>query len=239
MDCTPESIRESVENCLKILDGKKSLDIFECARVDPNVPIETTIGTLAELVKQGKIGGIALSEVKAETIRRAAKIHPIALVEVEVSLWATDVLTNGVAATCAELGIPIVAYSHMGQGMLTGEITKFEDLPEGDLRRHFPRFQPGVFEKNLELVRELQKLAKEKGCTPAQLALAWVKSLSGKDGNPVIVPIPGAVSAARVKENCVDIQLSVQEEKEIDDILASFKVEGARYGGPAAKYMEG
>src|SRR5271170_7081715 len=227
VDCSPESVREGIENCLKILDGKKSLDIFECARVDPNIPIETTIGALAELVKEGKISGIALSEVKSETIRRAAAVHPIAAVEVELSLWATDVLTNGVAATCAELGIPIIAYSPMGHGMLTGEITKVEDLPEDDHRRSFPRFQPDVFEKNLELVRELQTLAKEKGCTPAQLALAWVKSLSGKDGNPIIVPIPGAVSAARVKENCEDIKLNAQDEKEIDEILASFKVEGA------------
>jgi pyridoxine 4-dehydrogenase len=239
VDCSPEGVRENVENCLKILDGKKSLDIFECARVDPNIPVETSIGALAELMKEGKISGIALSEVKSETIRRAAAVHPIAAVEAEVSLCATDVLTNGVAATCAELGIPIIAYSPMGQGMLTGEITKFEDLAEGDLRRHFPRFQPGVFEKNLELVRELKKLAKEKGCTPAQLALAWVKSLSGKDGNPVIVPIPGAVSAARVKENCEDIKLSARDEKEIDEILASFKGGGSEIWWPCSKVYGG
>lgn len=124
-DGSEAGIQRSMDACLAGLDGKKFLDIFECARVDPNTPIEDTIGYLAKYVKEGKLGGISLSEVKAETIRRAAKVHPIVAVEVELSLWATDILENGIAATCAELGIPVVAYSPLGRGFLTGDIKKY------------------------------------------------------------------------------------------------------------------
>jgi len=117
-DCGRENVRRSIDECLRVLDGKKFLDLFECARVDPNVPIEETIGYIAEYVKEGKVGGISLSEVSAKSIRRAHKVHPIAAVEVELSLWQTEILENGVAETCAELGIPIVAYSPLGRGFL-------------------------------------------------------------------------------------------------------------------------
>ena len=238
-DGTEKGVRRSVDACLAGLDGKKFLDIFECARVDPNTPIETTIGALAKYVKEGKLGGISLSEVKAETIRRAAKVHPICAVEVELSLWATDILENGIAATCAELGIPVVAYSPLGRGFLTGEIKKLEDLPADDFRRHLPRFQPDVFDQNLELVTELEKLAKKKGCTPAQLALAWVKQLSGKKGMPVIIPIPGATTEKRVIENMKDVELNAGDLSEIDAILKKAPVIGDRYGGALAALMNG
>ena len=163
-DGTEEGVRRSVDNVLNGLGGTKFLDMFECARVDPDTPIETTIAALAKYVQAGKIGGISLSEVKAETIRRAAKVHPIAAVEVEFSLWATDILENGVAAACAEHNIPLIAYSPLGRGFLTGEIKKPEDIPEGDFRKHLPRFQPDVFDQNLELVTELEELAARKGC---------------------------------------------------------------------------
>ncbi len=234
-----QNVRRSVDNCLKLLDGKKTLDIFECARVDPNTPIETTIGILATYVKEGKIKGISLSEVKAETIRRAHKVHPICAVEVEFSLWATDILSNGVAATCAELSIPVVAYSPLERGFLTGEIKSFDDIPEGDFRRYLPKFQPDVFPKNLELVKELEKLANKKGCKPAQLGLAWVKSMSGKPGMPTIIPIPGATTEDRVVENSKDVKLTNADLEEIDGILSKAVVIGDRYGGPMKALMEG
>ena len=234
-----EGVRRTMDACLAGLEGKKFLDIFECARVDPKTPIETTIGALAKYVKEGKLGGISLSEVKAETIRRAAKVHPICAVEVELSLWATDILENGVAATCAELDIPIVAYSPLGRGFLTGDIKKFEDLPEDDMRRHFPRFQPGVFDQNVQLVTELEKVAKKKSCTPAQLALAWVKQLSGRKGMPVIIPIPGATTEKRVTENMKDVELDAKALSEIDAILAKAPVIGDRYSPEVAKFSNG
>ena len=236
-DRTEAGVRRSVDACLAGLGSKKFLDLFECARVDPKTPIETSIETLAKYVEEGKLGGISLSEVKADTIRRAAKVHPIAAVEVELSLWATDILENGIAAACAELGIPVVAYSPLGGGLLTGEIKKLDDLPEGDARRHFPRFQPGVFNQNLELVTELEKVAKKKGCTPAQLALAWVKQLSGKEGMPVIIPIPEATTEKRILENMKDVELDAGDLEEIDAILE--KAPGDRYGGPLTKLMNG
>ncbi|KAH0562166.1 hypothetical protein GP486_003140 [Trichoglossum hirsutum] len=239
VDGTEENVRRSVDECLRVLDGEKFLDIFECARVDPRTPIETTIAVLAKYVKEGKIGGIGLSEVKAETIRRAHKVHPIAAVEVELSLWATDILTNGVAATCAELGIPIVAYSPLGRGFLTGQFKSLGDLPVGDIRRHFPRFSPENFPKNIELLHELEKLAEKKGAPLTQVALGWVKAQSGRNGLPTIIPIPGTTTEARLVENMHDVALSEEDLKEIDDILSKAVIIGERYGGGAAKLMDG
>jgi len=238
-DASEQNLRRSVGECLKWLDGKKKVDLFEMARVDPKLPIEQAVETLGTLVKEGKIGGISLSEVKAETIRRAAKVHKISAVEVELSLWSTDVLHNGVAAACAEHNIPLIAYSPLGRGFLTGQIKKPEDIPEGDIRRHMPRFQPDAFAQNLKLVEELQQLAHKKGCTPAQLALGWVRQLSGKPGLPVIIPIPGATTVERIKENMEKVDLTDSEVAEIDAILKKIDVVGGRYGGPAAAYVEG
>lgn len=238
-DGSREGVRRSIDNVLKLLDGKKALDIFECARIDFDTPIETTVGAIAEYVKEGKIKGISLSEVGAETIRRAHKVHPICVVEVELSLWSTDPLENGIAATCAELEIPIVAYSPLGRGFLTGEIKSLNDIPDGDFRRTMPRFQPDAFGKNLEMVEELQKLAKKKGCSPAQLALSWVKQLSGKPGLPHIIPIPGATTDKRIIENMQHFQLTQVELEEIDKILKSSQVIGERYGGRWTAYMNG
>lgn len=231
-DGSEAGVRRSVDACLAGLGGKKKLDIFECARVDPKTPVETSIGVLATYVKEGKLGGISLSEVRAETIRRAHKVHPICAVEVELSLWSTEILTNGVAATCAELGIPIVAYSPLGRGFLTGDIKKRSDIPEGDIRHRMPRFQDDVFDKNISWVEKLQKLAKKKNYTGAQLALAWVKGLSGAEGMPVIIPIPGATTKERVTENMKDVKLDKADMDEINEILEKTEVHGARY--PAA-----
>ena len=239
VDGSPENMRRSVENSARMLGPRKKIDLFECARKDPDVEIEVTIKALAELVKEGKIGGISLSEVNANTIRRAAAVHPIAAVEVEVSLWEDNAFKNGVAATCAELGIPIVAYSPLGRGILTGQIRKREDFPEGDARLHFPRFSEENFPKNLELADTLGAFAKQKGCSPAQLALAWVRSRGDKKGMPVFVPIPGATTEARVDENMEMVGLSAEEDAEIDKILTSFVPVGDRYPAYAQGYNDG
>ncbi|CUS15427.1 unnamed protein product [Tuber aestivum] len=226
---SPADVRKSVDNTLRILDGVKKIDIFECARVDPRTPIEETIGALAECVREGKIGGIGLSESGAATIRRAHAVHPIAAVEIEYSLWATEIRTNGVASVCAELNIPIVAYSPLGKGFLTGEIKSPEDLPENDFRRRFSRFQPENFKINIELVNRVEGLAKKKGCTPAQLAMEWVRYQSGRDGMPDLLPIPGATTAGRVEENCQEVGLTEEEYSELEGIIGSNQIVGGRY----------
>ncbi|KAL0636737.1 hypothetical protein Q9L58_004219 [Maublancomyces gigas] len=229
IDASPEGIKKSVENILSILDGKKKLDIFQSARVDKNTPIEDTIRAVAEYVKAGKIGGIGLSEASATTIRRAHAVHPIAGVEVEFSLWATEILQNGVAATCAELDIPIIAYSPLGRGFLTGKIRSSDDIPDGELRKTLDRFQPESFEKNLKLVDEINIISVKKGITSAQLALAWVRHQSQRNGMPVIIPIPGAVKDERVRENMAHVDMTDEEVAEINTILKSIEIVGTRY----------
>lgn len=238
MDGTPEGVRKFVDRANAVLDGKKKIDIFGCGRVDKNVPIEETVGALAELVKEGKIGGIQLSEVNANSIRRAAKVANIDMVEAEVSLWATDVFENGVAETCAELGIPIVAHTPLGAGMLTGQIKSLDDMPANDYHRHFPRFQPENFDTNLVLVSKLNQMAEKKQCTTAQLGLSWIKAQSKLSGMPVIIPVSGARSGERVVENAMGVDLSDSELGEVKSILASFPVAGGRYPAAAAKLTE-
>ncbi|KIY53787.1 Aldo/keto reductase [Fistulina hepatica ATCC 64428] len=228
-DGSEANIRRSVGYCYEMLHGVKSIDVFESARVDPTIPIEKTIGYLAELVKEGKIGGIGLSEVRAETIHRATKVHPIAGVGAELSLWATEPLTNGVAVACAEHNIPLIAYSSLGRGFLTGQIRSFDDIPTGDLRETVPRFQPDAFPNNLKLVELIEGFEKCKGCTPAQVGLAWVNAFNAKPGMPPIFPIPGAVAPARILENAHEVVLTDSELKEIDRFLEGFTTTGGRY----------
>ena len=243
-DGSEAGVRRSVEDCLKALGGKKSIDIFECARVDPNVPIEETVRVLYELQKEGKIGAIGLSEVSANSIRRAAAVAPIAAVEVELSLWATDILHNDIASTCAELGIPIIAYSPLGRGALTGEtIRKNADIPEDDHRKHLPKFQDDVLEANNKVTDEIEKLARRKGCTKPQIALAWVARLSNgvsPDGTRLstIIPIPGASTAERVEENMRVVQLTDEEMKEIAEVLEANPITGDRYPPAVQKLSE-
>ena len=231
-DGRPENVRRSIDECLTQLAGTKKLDLFECARVDPQTPIEITIRTANEYVQAGKLGGISLSECSEDTIRRAAKVAKISAVEVEYSLWAQEIEDNGVLKACGELGIPIVAYSPLGRGFLTGQVKSRNDLAEDDHRLHLPRFSEENFPKNLDLIHQLEKLAERKKCTPGQVGIAWVKAQSERDGNPVIIPIPGATTVERVKENLVDVELSENDLKEIDSILASTEIHGDRYHGP-------
>src|SRR5882757_3102899 len=169
---TPQYVRAACDASLKRL-GVDHIDLYYQHRVDPQVAIEETVGAMADLVKAGKVLHLGLSEASANTIRRAANVHPIAALQSEYSLWTRD-LEDEILATCRELGIGFVAYSPLGRGFLTGQFTKFEDFPEDDYRRSSPRFQENNFQKNIDLVHKVEEIAKEKKCAPAQLALAWV-----------------------------------------------------------------
>lgn len=228
-DNSEKNIRRSIDECLKVLDGKKFLDLFEPARQDPNVPLEETMNAMAKYIEEGKLGGISLSEVTEDQIRSAEKFHKVAAVEVEMSLQSPDILHNGVAKTCAELDIPLVAYSPLGRGLLTATFSKPEDIDKGDIRHHLPRFQPGNMEKNAAMGQEVQKVAKAKSCTPAQVALAWVRSYSGKGGFGTIIPIPGSTTEERAIENATEVTLSDEELKEIEEIIKKTQVVGGRY----------
>lgn len=238
-DATEANLRRSVDECIRVLAGTKKIDIFECARVDPNVSIEDSMRVLAKLVEEGKIGGIGLSEVKADTIRRAHAVHPVAVVEVELSLWTTNILHNGIADTCAELGIPIVAYAPLSRGALTSDFaSKHEDIPAH--RRNFPKFQNDVLQANRRLTEEVEKLGMKKGCKSSQIALAWIKGLSARRPySSPIIPIPGAEKPEWIRENCEHIELSDEEMNEIREILDKNKIIGERYMGAFAKLAEG
>jgi aryl-alcohol dehydrogenase-like predicted oxidoreductase len=202
----PEYVRQSLEGSLQRL-GVDHIDLYYQHRVDPDTPIEETVGAMAELVEQGKVRAIGLSEAGADTIRRAHAVHPIAAVQSEYSLWSRD-LEDDVLPTLKELGIGLVAYSPLGRGFLTGAIKSVDDLDADDYRRFSPRFQGENFQKNLDLVATVERLAADKGVTPAQLGLAWV--LAQWDG---IVPIPGTKRRARLEENvgALDVALTDDE----------------------------
>ncbi|KAI7198981.1 Aldo/keto reductase [Hortaea werneckii] len=227
---SPGAIRESVEEAAKVLGDTKKVDIFEMARVDPNVPIETSVNALAELVKEGKIGGIGLSEVGASTIRKAHAIHPVSAVEVELSLFTPDPLHNGIVDTCHELNIPIIAYSPISRGWLTGEYRTLDDLPETDYRRHFPRFKPEVFAQNFKLVEAVEQIAKRKGVTTPQVAIGWVCRQGA-------IPIPGSTKVERVTQNTNPADLTNDEMVEIQKLLDGLPIGGERYGGAGEKLL--
>ncbi|KAL3432947.1 NADP-dependent oxidoreductase domain-containing protein [Aspergillus tetrazonus] len=228
--CSPEGIRASVDKALAVLDGVKKIDVFECARIDPNVPIETSIATLTQLVKEGKIGGVGISEASAATIRRAHAVHPIAAAEIELSLFTTDPLRNGIVDVCRELNIPIIAYSPLGRGWLTGQIRQYSDLAENDMRRMLARFQPDVFEDNFKLVEAVENIARQKGVSIAQVAIAWVRAQSA-------IPIPGATTEERVLENFRDVTLTPEDLDKIQSVLDRLEVKGDRYGGQHEKLL--
>ncbi|RYP17058.1 hypothetical protein DL765_004757 [Monosporascus sp. GIB2] len=224
-----EGVRASVEKCVGVLGDVKKIDVFGPARQNPGVPLEETMGEFKALVAEGKIGGVGLSEVGSETIKKAHAICPLTLVEVEFSLWSTDLLTNGVAATAKSLNIPIVAYSPLGRGFLTGQLKSVKDIPEGDIRAYLDRFQPENFDKNLELVNKLNAFAQNKGVTPPQLALAWVLAHSNSASCGTIIPIPGATTSQRVEDNTKVVTLSPNEKAQLDAILNSVQIVGGRY----------
>jgi len=225
VDSSPENVRRACEGSLSRL-GLDYIDLYYQHRVDPNVPIEETIGALKELVAAGKIRSIGLSEANPETIRRAAKVHPVAALQSEYSLWTRDVEANGVVSTCRELGIAFVPYSPLGRGFLTGAIQKLSDLDPSDWRLTNPRFAQEVFEANLKLAEAVKKLAAKKNCTPAQYALAWVLA----QGNDMI-PIPGTKRVKYLEDNmgALAVQLTEIDLQETNETFGELKVAGERY----------
>ncbi|MFB2973821.1 aldo/keto reductase [Aerosakkonema sp. BLCC-F183] len=220
----PEYVRSACEGSLRRL-GVETIDLYYQHRVDPNTPIEETVGAMAELVKEGKVRYLGLSEASSETLRRAYSVHPITALQSEYSLWSRDP-EDGILDTCRELGIGFVPYSPLGRGFLTGQIKKFEDLAPDDYRRQSPRFQGENFEKNLELVQRIEEIAQQKGCLPAQLALAWVLA-QGED----IVPIPGTKRRKYLEENvgAVDVELTPEDLQRIDEVAPKGVAAGLRY----------
>jgi aryl-alcohol dehydrogenase-like predicted oxidoreductase len=228
----PEYVRAAAEGSLQRL-GVETIDLYYQHRVDPDVPIEETVGAMAELVAEGKVRALGLSEAGADTIRRAHAVHPIAAVQSEYSLWSRD-LEDAVLPTLNELGIGLVAYSPLGRGFLTGAITSIDDLDEDDYRRVSPRFVGENFQKNLDLVEQVKALAEDKGVTPAQLGLAWV--LAQGDG---IVPIPGTKRRTRLEENvgALDVTLTDAELEAIARALP--EAAGDRYPEAMMRLLEG
>ncbi|WP_341279254.1 aldo/keto reductase [Paenibacillus sp. FSL H8-0537] len=222
----PAYIKKSVDASLYQL-GIDYIDLYYQHRVDPNTPIEETVGTMSELVKEGKIRYIGLSEAPPELIARAHAVHPITAVETEYSLWSREV-EGEILPLVKELGIGFVPYSPLGRGFLTGQIKSLADLPAGDYRHHYPRFQGDNFAKNVEVVALIEKLAAEKGCAPSQLALAWLLA-QGEH----IVPIPGTKRLDRVKENqgALHVSLSAAELAEIERISPKDIAAGGRFPG--------
>jgi aryl-alcohol dehydrogenase-like predicted oxidoreductase len=220
----PDYVRKSCEGSLRRL-GVETIDLYYQHRVDPNTPIEETVGAMAQLVKDGKVRYLGLSEASPQTLRRAAEVYPISALQTEYSLWSRDPESE-ILPTCRELGIGFVAYSPLGRGFLTGQVQRFEDFPADDFRRSDPRFQGNNFQKNLDLVRRVEEIAKEKRCKPSQLALAWVLA-HGKD----IVPIPGTKRRKYLEENvgALEVRLTEEDLQRIDDAFPTGAAAGARY----------
>ncbi|EPM44167.1 aldo/keto reductase [Pseudomonas syringae] len=233
---SPEYIRQSIDGSLKRL-STDYLDLYYQHRVDPNVPIEDTIGAMAELVKAGKVRHIGICEASAATIERAHKVHPLAAVQSEYSLWSRDPEHDDVLATCRRLGIAFVAYSPLGRGFLTGALRTVDDFAEDDYRRFSPRFQGENFNRNLALVEKVKGLATAKGISASQLALAWVLA-QGDD----IIPIPGTKQRKYLESNvaAATLTLSPDELAQLDAIFpASGAVSGERYNAESMKSLNG
>ncbi len=224
VDGSPKHIREACEATLRAL-GVTTIDLYYLHRVDPETPIEESVRAMAELVDEGKVRFLGLSEVHPNTLRRAHKVHPIAAVQSEYSLWTRDP-EQEILATCRELGVGFVPFSPLGRGFFSGAVRSLDGLPEDDFRRGLPRFQGANLGWNLELVDHLAELARSKGCTTSQLALGWLLHQG-----PDLVPIPGTKNPRHVEENvaAVDLALSPTDLREIDDAVGPEKVAGERY----------
>jgi aryl-alcohol dehydrogenase-like predicted oxidoreductase len=205
VDGRPETVRRAVEGSLKRL-GVEHIDLYYQHRIDREIPIEETVGAMAELVRQGKIRYIGLSEASAESIRRAHAVHPVAAVQSEYSLWSRDIEQNGVADTLQELGIALVPYSPLGRGFFSGQLRTVADLPEHDFRRTLPRFSEQNFAKNLGLLTRVEAIAERKHIPPAQVALAWVLARG-----PMTIPIPGTTKIARLEQNAAAAEIDLSE----------------------------
>lgn len=230
----PDYARECCDASLKRL-GVERIDLYYQHRVDPSVPIEETVGAMGELVKAGKVRYLGLSEASASTIRRAHKVHPIAALQTEYSLWSRDP-EDEILATTRELGIGFIAYSPLGRGFLTGQIRRFEDFAPDDYRKNSPRFQGENFQKNLDLVARIETITKEKKCTPGQLALAWLLA-QGED----IIPIPGTKRRKYLEENAgaLNVKLTSQDVRRIDEVAPHGVAAGLRYPEHMMKLVNG
>jgi aryl-alcohol dehydrogenase-like predicted oxidoreductase len=226
----PDYIKQACDRSLQRL-GVAHIDLYYQHRVDPDTPIEETIGAMAQLIRAGKVRYLGMSEASPATLQRAVKVHPIAALQTEYSLWSRDPETQ-ILPTCRELGIGFVAYSPLGRGFLTGQIKSPEDLALDDWRRQNPRFQGGNFQKNLDLVKQIEAMAKRKGLTPSQLALAWVLA-KGED----IIPIPGTKRIKYLEENgaAANVKLTPAEIAELDAVLPLGAAAGTRYPEAAMK----
>ncbi|WP_433942929.1 aldo/keto reductase [Paenibacillus sp. SN-8-1] len=229
----PEYVKQACDASLLRL-GVDHIDLYYQHRVDPNTPIEETVGAMADLVKEGKVRYLGLSEASANTIRKAVAVHPITALQTEYSLWSRDV-EDEILPLCRELGIGFVPYSPLGRGFLTGQIRRFEDLAEDDYRRYSPRFQGENFAKNLELVDRIREIAREKSCEPSQLALAWLLS-QGDD----IVPIPGTKRRTYLEENIGALQITLTEEDKarIEEAAPQGAAAGQRYPEASMKSLD-
>ncbi|KIO25249.1 hypothetical protein M407DRAFT_210755 [Tulasnella calospora MUT 4182] len=225
VDGSPQNLRRSVDAINKALDGKKRMDLFECARVDSKIPVEQVMQSLKDLIAEGQFDHIGVSEISAETLKRAASAAEIAAIEIEVSPWSYEDETQKVIATAADLNIPIVAYSPLGRGFLTGQIS-VETLAADDIRRRLSRFKDDAMAHNQKIVEAISTEAQNKGITPAQFSLAWVSNLG-----PHIVPIPGSSKVHRIQENFAagSIKLTAEEVNSIKDVVKSIGVQGGRY----------
>lgn len=230
----PEYVKQSCDGSLKRL-GVDEIDLYYLHRKDPATPIEETVGAMADLVKAGKIKAIGLSEVSADTLRRAHAVYPVTAIQTEYSLWSRDP-EDELLSTCRELGIAFVAYSPLGRGFLTGQIKKFEDLDPTDYRRYSPRFQGENFSKNLKLVQAIEDLARRKGCTASQLALAWVMAQGDH-----IFPIPGTKKLTYLEENAkaIGVLLTKEDCGEIEAIAPKGVAAGTRYPVEMMKVLNG
>ncbi len=230
----PDYVKKSCEGSLKRLQVEM-IDLYYLHRVDPDTPIEETVGAMGELVREGKIRAIGLSEVSPTTLRRAMKVHPVSAVQSEYSLWSRDP-EDGILAICKEFEIGFVAYSPLGRGFLTGKIRNFDDLAADDFRRSSPRFQGDNFQKNLELVSRIESMAREKGCTPSQLALAWVIARGNN-----IFPIPGTKHVKYLEENvgALQVKLTPADMETIDSIAPKGVAAGLRYPESGMKVVNG
>jgi aryl-alcohol dehydrogenase-like predicted oxidoreductase len=230
----PYYVRRACEASLRRL-GVETIDLYYQHRVDPATPIEETVGAMAQLVQEGKIRHIGLSEASPQTLRRAVKVHSVTALQTEYSLWSREP-EDELLSTCRELGVGFVAYSPLGRGFLTGQFHRFEDFPQDDYRRFSPRFQGENFQRNLDLVHRVEEIAKEKSCKPSQLALAWVLA---QDDN--IIPIPGTKRRKYLEENvaALNIELSQDDERRLDEIFPTGAAAGERYPEHMMKIVNG
>ncbi|PTB63312.1 Aldo/keto reductase [Trichoderma citrinoviride] len=229
-DGSPEGIRRSLDNILAQLGGSKKVDAFCCARRDPNYPLSVTFGVIQkEYIDTGKLGAITLSECGVHTIHEAAKVADIAGAEIELSMFTPDILKNGIAAALKEHNIPIIAYSPLGKGLLTGQYKTLNDVKKLGTVSSFPRFQPAQLEHNLRLVEQVEQVAREKGCTPGQIAINWVLSLNSDPNLPLVIPIPGSSTVQRVEENSKLVEITKEELDKLNGLVHSFEAAGERY----------